>query len=241
MKIAGKNVEDPLAEEALEKLKRAGREVLSDDDVGTADEANRLLNVIKDGIVNERDFQSLNASLGTDQKLTREEFGALAREFQIRFPAAKHGPTFAGLSRFFAASPLKSAAPPRSQEEWLRTVEHQIEKASPRDLARAIMYVMGGVRLPPSGLDIGNIGSTKDRIRLANEAADRLLALLGKMSAKELKDFDASDSLKDIRNAVRNIRTFTPEGPNLFDRHYSPEIGDPLKAARHKDFTAHSE
>lgn len=212
MKIAGQNVENPLAESALEKLKKSGRQVLGDDDVGTADEANRLLNVVKDGIVNEGDFQALNASLQADQKLTREEFTALAGEFQIRFPAAKRVPAFVGLSRYFGTSPLKGSRPPTSLEERIREIDAQIEKASVGDLAKGVLFlnrspVMADYRKVPSwALEINEIRNRNDGVRLAAKAAHTLMsAVLRKLPETDAPWVEQNVELNEIKSSIRSI------------------------------------
>jgi hypothetical protein len=53
MKIAGQDVAAPIVEGALKKLAQAGKSGLEDGDVQNADEANRLLNIVENRIVNE--------------------------------------------------------------------------------------------------------------------------------------------------------------------------------------------
>ena len=115
LKINGQPVPEGLARSALEKLQKSGLEpdVFKDSNVGNADEANKLLNQVQDQIVNEDDFKKLNGAVkgkGTEP-LTREEFVALAKEFEKSFPNTNRG-GFVGLSVLFGTSPVSASPSP---------------------------------------------------------------------------------------------------------------------------------
>lgn len=93
IKINGEALPPGIVQDALQALKKTdGQNILSNDNVDSGEEANGLLNKISDQILDEEDYGELK------ETLTRDQFIALAMEFQKKFLRNGFDKGFKGLS-----------------------------------------------------------------------------------------------------------------------------------------------
>ena len=107
-KIAGKSV-DTETQETLEKLNNHISsdiwDIIKDGEISSADEANALLNVVSDNVIDDADYDKINRGLSVNNHIYHDEFANLAKVFEEKFPRNGQG-GFKGLSRFGIESPL---------------------------------------------------------------------------------------------------------------------------------------
>jgi hypothetical protein len=99
-KIAGKSV-DTETQETLEKMSRTpnANTILGDGEVSSADEANALLNVVSDNVIDDADYDKINRGLSVNNHIYHDQFANLAKVFEEKFP--RNGLSgFKGLTRF---------------------------------------------------------------------------------------------------------------------------------------------